>query len=50
MQPVVLSGFQPASYQLKDGLHNVFVSASYLLGHEGNNHNVWLRENRANHQ
>lgn len=48
--PLVLSGFQPASYPLKDGLHDAFVSTSYLPGHGGNNSNVWLRENRANHQ
>lgn len=35
---------------LNDGLPDAFVSTSYLPGHGGNNCNVWLRENRANHQ
>lgn len=49
-RPLALSGFQPASYPLKDGLPDAFVSTSYLPGRGGNNSNVWLRENRANHQ
>lgn len=49
IQPPVLSGLQPASL-LKDGLKDAFVSASYLSPLEGNNSNVWLKENRANHQ
>lgn len=35
---------------LNDELADAFVSATYLPGHWGNNCNVWLRENRANHQ